>query len=168
MNVNAPNIINAWVVPGILPGTDENYARNLMSDVNRMIGADVTAHTRVRHICEARQVICYLLRLRTQLTLFRIAELLKIDHSSVVYSTKVVANLLTYDKGFRQRWAATIDNQLPTDRVELSQMKDTNSHPRICGECQYLTDNGICSVRRCKAWPHKAYSKTKCNVYFNG
>lgn len=164
--MNAPKGINWRVIPGVEHGSDETYARNIILEANRNIGSDVREHTRRRAICEARQVIAYILVNRTHLTGVRIGQLLNVDHATVIYSVKVVSNLLQFDKSFRERWCTTIDNELPSNRYELSQTKTVSSHPRTCSECQYLDLDNICKARHIRAYGSKPFSKIKCSIYF--
>mgnify|MGYP003125707067 CR=1 FL=1 len=59
---------------------------------------EILGRSRVRDVCEARQMFCYLARMHTKKTTIEIGEAIKRDHSTVVYATKTMQGLVAMSK----------------------------------------------------------------------
>lgn len=95
------------VSPYILPGLTKTgkTAEHIIARVCEKFGMtreQLTAGTRKREIAEPRQVAMYLLR-SLGLSYAHIGSIFNKDHSTVVYATKHIENLLSYDREFKSK-----------------------------------------------------------------
>lgn len=66
---------------------------------------DMQGESRLRRFVECRQMICYLLRKETNLSLKQIARRIgDRDHSTVIYSVKNMTALLETDQEFKRKY----------------------------------------------------------------
>jgi len=95
------------VSPYILPGLTktEKSADYIIARVCEKFGItreQLTATTRKREIAEPRQVAMYMLR-SLGLSYAQVGSIFNKDHATVVYATKQVRNLLSYDNEFKSK-----------------------------------------------------------------
>lgn len=112
--------VNYWIVPGIPHRchTDAEYVNSLLGVLCERTGVNILERTRRREVCEPRQVAAYLLLKNTDYTLHEIAEILHVDHSTVVHCRKVVNDFIdSRNRGFQKRWGELIDvyNQIKVE-----------------------------------------------------
>jgi hypothetical protein len=78
-----------------------NEYLKLVSDYTKISHEVITSKLRMRKICEARQLTCYLLQIHTTLSLWAIARLLGYkSHASVIRDKKQIEIFLEIDKAF--------------------------------------------------------------------
>lgn len=82
---------------------------NKVSEYCKIPVCEITARKRDRHLLEPRQIIHVLCRLCTNEYLKKIGELTGgYDHSTVIYSTKKVYELLNIDSAYNDKWLPVI------------------------------------------------------------
>ncbi len=102
--------MNYWMIPAIVRPCSPDYVEYVKSEIEAWAGVpDITERTRRREVCEARQVACYILRLRTNYTTTKIGAIFGIDHASVTHSVQTVCALLANNREFRACWQPLID-----------------------------------------------------------
>jgi len=99
--------LTTTVSPYILPGLTKTgkSADHVIARVCEKFGmtrVQLTAGTRKREIVEPRQVAMYMLR-SLGLSYAQVGSIFNKDHSTVVYATKQVQNLLSYDMEFKSK-----------------------------------------------------------------
>lgn len=92
-------MMNPYTFPGIPKmETDETTVKTVVA---RVMGVDphtLAGRTRKRDVVTARQMFCYIMRQNTDLPLWKIALMLRRDHSSVVHSVQTMQGLLEVDQ----------------------------------------------------------------------
>lgn len=92
----------AWVVAGLkrkhMQAVDRLYSLDrLFNAVYEALGiseADIKKKTRKTHVVHARQIFIYLARKYSKITTVRLGEILHLDHSTIVWSTKQVKTMI--------------------------------------------------------------------------
>lgn len=91
--------------------TDFNYKYDperviqLESCVCRYYGItsdEIRLKTRLQKIREARQILYYILRLKTRLPLAKIGDLYNQHHATVLHSVKKIGDLIEFDKAMKE------------------------------------------------------------------
>lgn len=92
----------AWVIAGLkrrhMQSVDRLYSLDrLFSAVHDALGiseADIKKKTRKAHVVHARQIFIYFARKYSKLTTVRLGEILQMDHSTIVWATKQVKDMI--------------------------------------------------------------------------
>ena len=107
-------IINYWVLPAIADRRTINtgFASEVIRAAESRYGVKLTERTRKRDVCDARQVVCYILRYSTELSTTKIGELLNIDHATVIHGSAQAQMLLKHDKIYRQKHKPFVDEYM--------------------------------------------------------
>lgn len=155
-------IINYWVIPGIKEQyfDIEKFIKELVELIERQTKVPINTRTRIREVCEGRQLACFILR-KYNLSLNRIGNMFNIDHATVLHSIKVVNEFIDYDKIFVGRWydvlkfANVAIKPIAINKIELKE-KVEKSLPSTCGECDaYDLKDRFCNVRHVRCYDTK-------------
>ena len=155
-------IMNYWVIPGIKEEVFDlnKFKDELISLIEKQTKIPLTTKTRIRDVCEGRQLACFILR-KHDLSLQKIGDMFNIDHATVLHSIKAVNNLIEYDKYYVERWldvikfAKIVVKPSIFNKIELSN-KIRSGIPLTCGECNaYDLKNRYCYLRDIRAYDNK-------------
>lgn len=80
---------------------NEWIADRVMKTCITYYGVNIRQKTRVRHICEARQVTYYFLKKYSDMSLSSIAKLFNQNHATVLHAIKKISDLVLFDKKIR-------------------------------------------------------------------
>lgn len=87
-------------------GPKEDFLMERVCELMQVDPLELKSKSRKRCLVESRQILMYLMKEQTSLSLKKIGELLGgRDHSTVLYGIQVVQDLVDIDKHFRQRLA---------------------------------------------------------------
>lgn len=105
------NVINYWVLPALADKKIiyRGFAAEVIKAAKSRFGVNVLEKTRKRETCDARQLVCYILRTNTELSTTKIGELLNINHATVLHSVTQTETLLKSDKKYRRKYQPFVD-----------------------------------------------------------
>lgn len=163
-------IINYWVIPGIVEERFnlDRFIDNLVRLIETQTKVPISTRTRIREVCEGRQLACFILR-KYNMSLTTIGKLFNVDHATVLHSVKVINDFIEYDKNFIERWLEVLDfakidhKPIKINKVELKKSED--DLPSHCIECSaYESKYNFCNIRYIKAYDTKPIC-SKCLKY---
>jgi len=82
----------------------KEQALNLVCKVFELTPIQLISRSRLRHIVEARAVLCYILHKKQGLTSTATGQYLELNHASVLHHCKNVANWIEVDKNFNDKF----------------------------------------------------------------
>lgn len=116
---------------------------SLICDFLRLPEADVKSKRRYHELCEARQLISYILKLHTHISLWEIARLLNYrDHASPWRDIKLVSDFLEIDRRYRERVTPLLKAaEALTARLNRDEAKVNSGNPPEPGDiCWFWND----------------------------
>ena len=82
----------------------KEQAFNSVCKVFELTPIQLRSKSRIRNIVEARATLCYVLHKKQGLSSTATGEYLNLDHASVLYHSKNVANWIEVDKNFNEKF----------------------------------------------------------------
>jgi len=82
----------------------KEQAFNSVCEVFELTPIQLRSRSRLRHIVEAKAVLCYILHKKQGLTSLATGEYLKLNHATVLHHCKNVANWIEVDKNFNDKF----------------------------------------------------------------
>jgi chromosomal replication initiator protein len=104
-------MISPYVFPGLIDLKKESrkirierglkYANTIIRSIcfdRNITKTEISSKSRLKEICEARQLSIYFIRKNTELPLKEIGKLFNRDHATVMHSIQSIENQLSYNK----------------------------------------------------------------------
>lgn len=160
------NKMSYWSIPGVKYESGAEKANYIITNLSKSVGVDIRQRTRLRNVCEARQVSMYMIRMHTGLSLQAIGRLYAckgneqgFDHASVMHAINNVSIWLEGDMPFRKKWKNIINMEVGAmSRIEFC-VNETNEEydtrkilidrlPKVCSDCVHFNlSKSLCEAR---------------------